>query len=111
MANAPYQRMKVANQTSAKNIVKRGSVKTTLNPVEEKSPVGPYAVRFQIEKEKISCNYFKFFSHRISAFGSLYFRRLRKRNIRDHHESPIWLNQLKNKKSLSQPVQTQSFYH
>merc|ERR1712046_425048 len=42
MANAPYQRMKVANQTSAKNIVKRGSVKTTLNPVEEKSPVGPY---------------------------------------------------------------------
>lgn len=42
MANAPYQRMKVANQTSAKNIIKRGSVKSTLNPVEEKSPVGPY---------------------------------------------------------------------
>jgi len=34
--------MKVANSTVAKNITKRGSVKATLNPVEEKSPVGPY---------------------------------------------------------------------
>ena len=41
MANAPYQRMKVANKTNAGNILKRGQVKTTLNPVEEKSPVGP----------------------------------------------------------------------
>lgn len=42
MANAPHQRRKVANQTSASNINKRGNVKTTLNPVEEKSPVGPW---------------------------------------------------------------------
>jgi len=34
--------MKSANSTSSKNILKRGQVKTTLNPVEEKSPVGPY---------------------------------------------------------------------
>jgi len=42
MVSAPYQRMKSANSTSSKNILKRGQVKTTLNPVEEKSPVGPY---------------------------------------------------------------------
>ena len=73
MANAPYQRMKVANQTSAKNIVKRGSVKTTLNPVEEKSPVGPYAVRFQTEKENISFIHFKpFFSPCFSFWLSLF---------------------------------------
>jgi hypothetical protein len=34
--------MRSANSTNAKNIVKRGAVKTTLTPVEEKSPVGPY---------------------------------------------------------------------
>lgn len=34
--------MKSANATNSKNILKRGQVKTTLNPVEEKSPVGPY---------------------------------------------------------------------
>jgi len=34
--------MKSANSTSSKNILKRGAVKTTLHPVEEKSPVGPY---------------------------------------------------------------------
>jgi len=33
--------MKMANSTNAKNILKRGNVKNTLNPVEEKSPVGP----------------------------------------------------------------------
>jgi len=34
--------MKNANSTSAKNITKRGAVKTSLNPKEEGSPVGPY---------------------------------------------------------------------
>lgn len=42
MVSAPYQRMKQSNETHAENINKRGKVKTTLNPVEEKSPVGPY---------------------------------------------------------------------
>lgn len=42
MVSAPYQRMKSANATVAKNVTKRGNVKTTLNPQEEKSPVGPY---------------------------------------------------------------------
>lgn len=42
MVSAPYQRMKSANATNAKNITKRGAVKGTLNPQEEKSPVGPY---------------------------------------------------------------------
>merc|ERR1712110_2910 len=42
MVSAPYQRMKSANATVAKNVTKRGNVKATLNPVEEKSPVGPY---------------------------------------------------------------------
>lgn len=42
MVSAPYQRMKNANSTSAKNITKRGAVKTSLSPKEEGSPVGPY---------------------------------------------------------------------
>jgi len=42
MVSAPYQRMKSANQTSAKNVNKRGAVKASLNPKEEMSPVGPY---------------------------------------------------------------------
>lgn len=42
MVSAPYQRMKRANDINAKNINKKGNVKTTLNPVEEKSPVGPW---------------------------------------------------------------------
>lgn len=42
MVSAAHQRMKAANNISAKNITKRGNVKTTLNPKEEGSPVGPY---------------------------------------------------------------------
>lgn len=42
MVSAPHQRRSKATETYAKNITKRGSVKTTLHPKEEKSPVGPW---------------------------------------------------------------------
>ena len=42
MVSAPHHRRQKANEISAKNINKRGNVKTTLNPVEDKPPVGPW---------------------------------------------------------------------
>ena len=38
----PKQRMKSANVSFSKNISKRGHVAKTLNPKEEKYPVGPW---------------------------------------------------------------------
>lgn len=40
MASSAMQRMKRANAVSQNNINKRGNVKTTLKPQEEKAPVG-----------------------------------------------------------------------
>jgi len=39
---APKQRMKSANQSFSRNISKRGHVAKTLNPKEEKYPIGPW---------------------------------------------------------------------
>lgn len=39
---APKQRRKVANDSFAKNVTKRGSVAKTLDPKDEKYPVGPW---------------------------------------------------------------------
>lgn len=44
MVSAPHQRRMKANETNAKNINKRGNVKTTLHPKEDKPPVGPWMV-------------------------------------------------------------------
>ena len=39
---APKQRMKSANQSFSRNISRRGHVAKTLNPKEEKYPIGPW---------------------------------------------------------------------
>ena len=64
----PKQRMKSANVSFSKNISKRGHVAKTLNPKEEKYPVGPWLLAlfifvvslfstffFGLSKSKVEC--------------------------------------------------------
>ena len=54
---APKQRMKSANNSFSKNVSKRGHVAKTLNPKDEKYPVGPWLLALFIFVVSFDANF------------------------------------------------------
>ena len=73
---AAKQRMKSANQSFSKNISKRGHVAKTLQPVEEKYPIGPwllalfiFVVSFKMKSLIAKTPFFRFVARQSSKLS------------------------------------------